>query len=88
MGSEMCIRDRILSSHSRTFPADEVASQVDRLIKAAYKPHESIRALMKEIVPEYREPGAEKTSHERVDSGRLGITDAHINAPSKENTKH
>ena len=79
--------DQILSSHSRTFPAKEVASQVDRLINAAYKPHETIRSLMKEIVPEYREPGASEGS-ERRDTGSTGVTGTHIAAVNKENTKH
>jgi len=48
--------DQILSSHSRVFSMEAVQDQVKRLIDAAYAPQEKIRALMKEIVPEYAPP--------------------------------
>lgn len=81
--------DQILSSHSRTFPADEVAAQVDGLIAVAYEPHNKIRALMKKIVPEYCEP----QKNERLDAGSVGsATRSHIvtgnTVVSKENTEH
>ena len=81
--------DQILSSHSRTFPADEVAAQVDGLIAVAYEPHNKIRALMKKIVPEYCEP----QKNERLDAGSVGsATRSHIvtgnTVVNKENTEH
>jgi len=81
--------DQILSSHSRTFPKGEVASQVERLVAAAYESHVKIRALMKEIVPEYREPG----KNERLDSGAVRNISSHITtgnntAVGKENAEH
>ena len=81
--------DQILSSHSRTFPADEVAAQVDSLIAVAYEPHNKIRALMKKIVPEYCEP----QKNERLDAGSVGsATRSHIvtgnTVVNKENTEH
>ena len=48
--------DQILSSHSRVFSIEAVQDQVKRLIDAAYAPAEEVRALMKEIVPEYAPP--------------------------------
>lgn len=80
--------DQILSSHSRSFSLDEVASQVDRLVAVAYKSHETIRALMKEIVPEYREP----VKKERLDARAVKATGSHISTGnpgfSKENTEY
>lgn len=78
--------DQILSSHSRSFPDGEVASQVERLIAAAYQPHDSIRKLMKEIVPEYHEPNL-GTKSERVDPSAAGVAGAHLPAVTKENSK-
>ena len=65
----------------------EVSTQVDRLIAVAYKPHETIRALMKEIVPEYCEP----KRIERLDAGSTGTTGSHVatgsTAVSQENAE-
>ena len=68
--------DQILSSHSRKFPVEEVASQVERLIAVAYEPHQKIREVMKEIVPEYCEP----QQNQRLDNGATGIANSHINS--------
>ena len=79
--------DQILSSHSRPFSMGEVSTQVDRLIAVAYKPQETIRALMKEIVPEYCEP----KRIERLDAGSTGTTGSHVatgsTAVSQENAE-
>ena len=79
--------EQILSSHSRSFPKGVVASQVDRLIAAAYKPHDKIRSLMKEIVPEYNEPKTGTVSSERLDPGTIKVARRHVTSTSKENTK-
>ena len=79
--------EQILSSHSRSFPKGVVASQVDRLIAAAYKPHDKIRSLMKEIVPEYNEPKTDTNTSERMDSGTIKVARRHVTSTSKENTK-
>ena len=68
--------DQILSSHSRKFSLEEVASQVERLIAVAYEPHQKIREVMKEIVPEYCEP----QQNQRLDNGATGIANSHINS--------